>query len=498
MNTKEVLIKDEMSEDRMDKYFLKGFMLFKKLQNPKPGNDFKENLGEKLMILAEKKQAQPNFFLGRIPYIASGIAIVLVAVISSFLLFTAKQPSQNNTAFTPDAKEQNKLVHYLNLPSTVRFEGSTADIKTIKLQIPARKSSYNLFNSVISTAFAAGPLMRPIVYLAPALGNSVPFSGNPDNANNPTRFHFFSYDLLSGEQRQLTRDSFAAPIDFTLSPQGFVIFSSNGDFKKINLSDLSIEDINSGKLRYDGPYPPSVSPNGGMIAYFRGLELAVSRFGLDSSDETYSLPDNVLKNQAVWSADEDSIYVQTVRDIGGLGANDILEINRSTKEIKTIISSDTAKHQLAFFGGSKYDSLLYIREIFGQNIDRILTVHNLVTGPIEYPALNGYMKSLVWTPNHNKLYYTQEENINGGSFTGGIREFEFSAEKTGEISKILESITSPYVYLVGFGKNENELIVSDSVLSSDGTSNIVSYYSFDLQSKITNELFSFKTPSKLQ
>ena len=144
MNTKEVLGKNEMSEERIDKYFLKGLMLFKQLQNPEPRGDFKQNLGEKLMSLAEQKQGHPNFFLGRIPYIAATIAIVFIAVISIFLL-PAKQPSQNNT----------RVTHSLDLPSTLRSEGSIADIKTVRLKIPTGKASYNLFNSIISFKYCS-------------------------------------------------------------------------------------------------------------------------------------------------------------------------------------------------------------------------------------------------------------------------------------------------------------------------------------------------------
>lgn len=129
-------------------------------------------------------------------------------------------------------------------------------------------------------------------------------------------------------------------------------------------------------------------------------------------------------------------------------------------------------------------------------MNRVLTINNLGTGAVEYPALNGSMKTLVWTPNHDKLYYTQIENINEGSFTGGIREFDFAADKLGKVSKILDSIVSPYVYLVGFGKNDQELVVSDSALNSDKTLYITSYYSFDIQNKTFKELFSFQEPNK--
>jgi hypothetical protein len=265
----------------------------------------------------------------------------------------------------------------------------------------------------------------------------------------------------------------------------------------INLSDLSIADVPvNDKLGYEGPFPPSISPDGNKIAIFQGPDLVVRNLVNTGEIETYPLPDNYLKNQAVWADNGEDLYIETVRSVNGLGANDIVDVNRNTKETKTVITSDTAKSQIAFFDGEKYNSLLYIREVLGSDMDRVLTINNLGTGPVEHPAINGFLKSLVWTQNHDKLYYTQNENINGGSFAGGVREFEFAADKLGRVTKILDSITSPYVYLVGFGKSDQELIVSDSVLNSDKTLYITSYYSFDIQSKTFKELFSIQEPNK--
>ncbi len=425
--------------------------------------------------------------------IAVTVIIILIGVGSYILGGKKSQPVQNAIPQSSQTSTDDKTI--LNLPSAFRSQGSAVDIKTVNIKIGAGKTSFNLLNTIVPKVFAAG-LARPIVYLVPAPDNSVPFAGNPDNPNNPTRFHFFSYDLLSGEKTQLTRDSFAAPIDFTLSPSGFVVFSSNKQLMTINLSDLSIADIPAtGKLGYEGPYPPSISPDGNKIALFQGQDLVVRNLGNTGEIETYPLPDNFLKNQAVWADNGENIYLETVRSVNGLGANDILEVNRNTKEIKTVITSDTAIHQIAFFNGEKYNSLLYSKGISGSNTDRVLIINTLGTGPIEYPAINGFLKSMVWTPNHDKLYYTQGDNVNGGSFTGGVREFEFAADKLGRVSKILDSIISPYVYLVGFGKDENELIVSDSALSSDKTLYVTSFYSFDIQNKTYKELFSFQQPN---
>lgn len=257
---------------------------------------------------------------------------------------------QNQTKLTsifqPSPTSINNVI--FNLPSAFRSEGSTADIKTVNTKIGTGKASFNLINTIVPKVFAAG-LMRPIVYLVPTTDNSVPFAGNPDNPSNPTRFHFFSYDLLSGEKVQLTRDSFAAPIDFTLSPSGFVVFSSNKQLMTINLSDLSIADIPAtGKLGYEGPYPPSISSDGNKIALFQGSNLVVRNLANTGEIETYPLPENVLKNQAVWANNGEDIYLETVRSVSGLGANDIIQINRNTKETKTVVTSDTAKHQLSF------------------------------------------------------------------------------------------------------------------------------------------------------
>jgi hypothetical protein len=441
-------------------------------------------------ISSAKKSFGSKFF----QFLVFVIILVLVGV-GSFLLGVKKgQPIQKIAPQPIQVSTNDKSV--LNLPSAFRSQGSTADIKTVNIKSSAKKTTSNLLNTIVPKTFAAGGI-RLIVYLAPAADSSVPFANNPDNPSNPTRFQFFSYDLLSGNKQQLTRDSFAAPVDFTLSPAGTVVFSTNKQLMMINLSDLSVEDIPANdKIGYEGPFPPSVSPDGNKIAIFQGPDLIVRNLVNTGDIETFTLPDNYLKNQAVWADNGEDIYVETVRNVNGLGANDIIDVNRTTKEIKTVVTSDTAKSQIAFFDGGKYNSLLYIREILGSNMDRVLTINNLGTGPVEHPAINGFLKSLVWAPNHDKLYYTQNENINGGSFTGGVKEFEFSADKLGKVSTLLESIKSPYVYLVGFGKDENELVVSDSALNSDKTFLITSYYSFDIQSKTFKELFSFQESNK--
>lgn len=62
------------------------------------------------------------------------------------------------------------------------------------------------------------------------------------------------------------------------------------------------------------------------------------------------------------------------------------------------------------------------------------------------------------------------------------------------VSNILMSIKSLYVRLVGFGKNDQELVVYD--IGRSGKFNTAHYYSYDLQTKSLKELVNFPLPKE--
>lgn len=62
------------------------------------------------------------------------------------------------------------------------------------------------------------------------------------------------------------------------------------------------------------------------------------------------------------------------------------------------------------------------------------------------------------------------------------------------VSDILMSVKSPYVRLVGFGKNDQELVVYD--IGRGDKFNTAYYYSYDLQTKSLKELVNFPLPKE--
>lgn len=197
------------------------------------------------------------------------------------------------------------------MPNTVRPRGASYDIKTVKLVRKTGVKSENFFLRIFPAVFAQKvSYNRLLVYLVPDL-------------SNPGQYKFFSYSLLDGKSTQLIDNSFSPPIDFTLSPQGFLVFYSGKTLYKFDLNNRLLEIINSKEAcekmcpyPYEGPYPPSISPDGNNIAFFRGYSLIVQSL-TEGKPVSYVLPSNTLKNNIIWSDDGRFIYVKTVRPVGG-------------------------------------------------------------------------------------------------------------------------------------------------------------------------------------
>lgn len=384
----------------------------------------------------------------------------------------APQPEESTTP-----EQTPSVIEISNLPTTIRQAGATNDIRTVNSAGITEKSSDNLFSRIFIPNVLAETQTRLLVYLV------------PDLATEQSHYKFFSYDLLSGSNEQLINGSFSAPIGFSVSPLGYVVFYSGKTFYKFNIAARSLETIQctirGGSLEpcvYEGPFPPSISPDGSKIAFFQG-NLRVYSLIEGNEISTHFFSTDMLKNDAIWSNDGNLIYVKTVRSVGGLGANDIYEINLSTGESKMVISSDTAKHQLSLFKSvGVSQTFLYIGETLGGDIDRFLVKHDTTTGAREYRGVTDFLQAYVWTLDRTKLYFTQG---------GGVRSLDFS---TGQVSDVLMSVKSPYLRLVGFGRNNQELIISDGLTS--GGSRTAYYYSYNIQTKSLSELFQFAEPAE--
>lgn len=406
------------------------------------------------------------------------IILFLVIVSAAGIYFLGKTSNNPVSKLIPSETPTNQAskqipsvkINISNLPSTVRQQGTKSDIQTVRLIKTSLNPSGNFFSSILPYAYAqsAGE-DRLIVYLVP-------------NPETPGQYWIYNYSLLDGKSAQLIDKSFNGA-SFSLSPLGFLVFYTDAALYKFNLASRTLETIDLAEgcekaCTYNGPYPPSISPDGSSIAFFRGSNLIV-RSLTDGKQASYNIPENTVRNDAVWSNDGRIIYVKTVRSVNGIGMNDIVEVNLSTSETRVAMAGDTAKHQISFFNADeKSQTLLYIGEEFGKETNRFLVKHNTITGSQEFRDVSDFLQAYVWSPDHQTLYFTQG---------GGVKALGLS---TGKISTILASVTTPYVRLVGFGRNDQELIVSDGA-TTNGTRTI-SYYSYDLQTKTITELFQFK------
>ena len=299
-------------------------------------------------------------------------------------------------------------------------------------------------------------------------------------------YHLFSYNIQTKEKRKITQKPISAPITFSSSRLGYLVYSSGNILNRVDIKTGTTAVITSS---YEGPWPISTSPDGKRIGFFRGNSRVVI-FNIETLKEegTYTLPSNTIKNRVIWSSIGDSIYVLTIQSINGLGVNDIVELNLNSQKSRTILSTDTAKHQLFLTGDSTNPKFLFNENAPGKlGQESSFVEYDILTGTSKIiETLNSgniFFTGYVMDSSNSTLYYTREDqglvarNLNSGK----------------PITLISQIQSTPYLKLIGFGQNENELVVSGLARGKDGVQSLF-YYLYNISKDSWEEIVSAALP----
>jgi len=401
--------------------------------------------------MAKRKKNLRNYFHNK--------TLLIVALIAVFLGFGYYFNSVKN-------EESSKL------PSAYQGEGAAGTVNTIQ--------DNSSESGMIPVALAAGS-SRVLFYLE--------YAGRGNNPNNPHAYNIISYNLVTKQSILLNKKTpVDAPIEIASANQGYLIYSNGqNELFRINVATGETTQITSS---YVGPYPISISPDEQKIAFFKyeGKSRVAAIYNISTleQEKSYIVSGDTINNRIIWSPSGGSLFVVNVRSINEVGVNDIMELTDKYPEGTTVINTDTAKSQISFQPNS--GKLLYIENAPGSEESNLVEYdlatnqsRTIETGQTGYNSFSGYVIS----PDGQKMYYTRGDQ--------GLTEMGVGGGKKATILTQVQS--TPYLRLIGFGNNENELIISSLATTKEGTQKEF-YNLYNLSTNELTEIVSSDTPSK--
>lgn len=378
--------------------------------------------------------------------VSVGISIAIVGYLLLNKGKTQPVPTDEPSKGFTETKESADL---MNLPDAMRLRGITGEVKTIIKDSSATKKPSA--ESMLPIAFAQEQVnsTRYLFYLE--------YAGKGNNPNNPHSYNLFSYSFTSEEKLKLTAKPIDAPIDFSISQLGYVLYASVNVLHRIDIETGEAVEITSS---YQGPFPPSISPDGKKIALIKNRNTQVAILDLESlaEEKIYTLPVNTFgSNSILWSPTGDSIYITVIPSGASFAVTHIAEINIGSSEVKIVLATDTLKDGLSFEPFKDSKKLLFIENPTSENVDFV--EHNFSTGEFKVletssgPSFSGY----IIEPASSTIYYTRADE--------GLTAMGLGGKKSTLITQIQ---STPYLKLIGFGTNEDELILSGLAKGKDG------------------------------
>ncbi|MBI2049410.1 hypothetical protein HYT32_00640 [Candidatus Roizmanbacteria bacterium] len=411
--------------------------------------------------------------------LAYGFVAVSVGIsiaVGGYLLLsngtTTKPTSSDESIFTSTDRNQRKS-NLMNLPDAMRLKGSTGEVKTIIKSSSATKKPNS--KSFLPIAFAQEVnSTRYLFYLE--------YAGKGNNPENPYSYNLSSYNFASGEKLQLTDTPIDAPIDFSASQLGYIIYSSVNVLYRLNIETGETMEITS---TYQGPFPPSISPDGEKIALIKSNNTQIAIIDLENlaEEKSHVLPvDTLGSNSILWSPTGESIYITVHPSEASFAVTHIAEINLGSGEAKTVLATDTLKDQLLFVPDKVNKKLLFVESPTKENAS--LVEHNFSTGESKTITAESQLSftGYVMNPTSSTIYYTRSDK--------GLIAMGLGGKQATLITQIQ---STPYLKLIGFGANEDELILSGLATGRDG----VQRDFYDIYTISTNSLKNIAESSAL-
>lgn len=382
--------------------------------------------------------------------LAYGFVVVSVGIsiaVGGYLLLNKEKTTQP-VSYDESPESFTKKTDLINLPDAMRLKGSAGEVKTIMNSPSANLKPSG--KSMIPVAFAqeqANP-MRLLFYLE--------YAGKGNNPDNPHSYNLFSYNLITQEKTKLTELPLDAPIDFSSSELGYIVYNSINSLHRINIKTGEVTKISS---NYQGPFPPSISPDGKKLALIKNsTQVAILDLESLTEGKPNALPNNTSgSNSILWSPLGDSIYVTVAPRDATFTLTHIVEINLESGEVKTVLTTDTLKDALSFEPYKDIKKLLFIENPTTENASFV--EHNLSTGESRTIQTDSQLSftGYVMDPASSTIYYTRSDK---GLIAMGLG---------GKQSTLITQIQStPYLRLIGFGTNVDELILNGLATGKDG------------------------------
>lgn len=286
----------------------------------------------------------------------------------------------------------------------------------------------------------------------------------------------FYYDLVTGQKGKLTSEGKEIYSASVLDQLNSVVYSIKNETSGITLRIVHLNTspiIKTISVNALGPINFSLGPDGKSFAYIEGdgiKNYLVVKDLTPSLSEAVDIP-VVLKQllpsgvtnvaELTWSPKGQSVYLLKRPSVSG-GPEAIIELNLNDLSVDEIVSADSYKSLLSMpFADGR---LFYLSLSNLANPSGIFVVEkNTISGTF-----------------HN---YTETLGATNYLVAPGAKKFYFNAA-TNNDDPLLESYD-----IVGFGKTSQEIILKGPTQCS-GTSCTQKFYSYDVSSKIVNEIFS--------
>ncbi len=286
----------------------------------------------------------------------------------------------------------------------------------------------------------------------------------------------FYYDLVTGQQGKLTSEGKEIYSASVLDQLNSVVYSIKNEASGVTLRIIHLNDISIIKtisVNALGPINFSLGPDGKSFAYIEGdgiTNYLVVKDLTPSLSEAVDIP-VVLKRplplgvtnvaELTWSPNGQSVYLLKRPNVSG-GPEAIIEFNLNDQSVDEIVSADSYKSLLSMpFSDGR---LFYLSLSNLANPSGILVVEkNTISGTL-----------------HN---YTETLGATNYLVAPGVVKIYFNAAINND-DPLLKNYD-----IVGFGKTSQEIILKGSAQCS-GASCTQKFYSYDVSSKIVNEIFS--------